>query len=364
MDEHDSTAAAPADGGEMTPGEHAIASGFGRLAPEGGLQWHFDDAGRRITETRASWERVTDPDPILRGDGHIEPGAIGIRPFGGLPDDLWAQGRRAELGRRMVGDVLAAAAGRLAQDARDVASAAAEGVVDRVDRRTQSLADRIEAVSEGLVYLADRVNVLERRDRVVEQMFPGPPPAAPDPDLHGAATVLTAWLPPDGGAASGPVVHAECGDGAVLAALAGGPVGHRAVVGVDPRGACAWSAAERLGDRAEVAMAGAAEFVAGQAASSIAGMVLSGCTDRGDTASRLELVLDAARTLSPSGWLAVLSTTPAAWEGTLGPPAVDLVDGRPLDPVTWQQILERAGLAEVVVTAAGPSLTAITGRRT
>ncbi len=137
----------------------------------------------------------------------------------------------------------------------------------------------------------------------------------------------------------GPVLHAECGDGRLVARLREAGVDIR---GVDPR----------LADREQ--RRGALEALAGAEKASLSGILLSGTTDRVTPGSARALARLAATRLAPGGALVLLSAAPGPRDES-DPVLSDLSRGRPLHPVTWCHLLARLGLEEISVreTAGG-----------
>jgi SAM-dependent methyltransferase len=146
------------------------------------------------------------------------------------------------------------------------------------------------------------------------------------------------------------VLHADCGDGVLVARLA--KEGFDAY-GIDPGTAASDSAAARGLDVRRHDVLGHLDSVA---ADSLAGLVLSGCVDRLSVGERRRLVRSAEIALAPGGTLVVLGTSPSVWERTVDPVAADLSPGRPLHAATWAHLLSATGLADIAVEH-GPSAT-------
>lgn len=293
-----------------------LLDAFDRRSPQGGLQWGFDDAMRRIEH----------PD--------ID-SAAGVAPWKGLPDDLWDRGRTAQIGQRFVGDVAGVLADILAADARAAADAAVEAVNG----------DRFVAAWDALRFLAARVERLEARLDPLGLEAAEWPLAAPDPGEW--LGQVDGWL--DGPDRSHPVVVGESGDGAIVAALQSAG---RRVVGVEPRGASVWSSlavAGVSGERpADIVLADVPSHLRTIPDSSVAGVVLLGCVDRLDLAGKLGVLDESVRIVEPGGTIVVLATDQEAWAEGLPIPARDLVPGRPLHPETWSFLLQRSGAQDPV----------------
>lgn len=302
-------------GDDLGAAERELLAAFDRLSPQGSLQWGFDDAMRRIV--------------------HPDTESITGAEWKGLPDDLWERGRSALIGQRFVGDVAGVIADLLAADSRAVARGVAE--------------DRFTAVWDALRYLAARVERLEARADPLG--FEAAERRVPIPDPIEWLGHLPGWLAVS--EQTGPVIVGESGDGGLLAALRAAGVRVR---GVEPRGASVWrslvgesDASSSTGDGLEgVEMAEVADFLAGLPDRAAAGVVLLGCVDRSDLASKLELLDQSIRVVEPGGTIVVLVTDQSAWEEGLSIPERDLAEGRPLHPETWELLLRRAGAIGVV----------------
>ncbi len=199
----DATGAGDTVGGDggLSDGERELLEAFERLAPEGSVQWGFDDAMRRLSSPgdRGTW----------------------VEPWHGLPAGLWDRGRGAKASERVLGDVITA----LAQELTEYA----QRIVDDV-RRTVP-AD--EAVFDAFRYLSARVERLEAAGDPL-----GIRPAdlvLPVPDGSEWADAVPSWLGDPGGT---PVVVGELGERSVLDAVAGTGAG---VDAVDPRATLAWA---------------------------------------------------------------------------------------------------------------------------
>jgi hypothetical protein len=302
-------------GDDLGAAERELLAAFDRLSPQGSLQWGFDDAMRRIVNP--------DAEPIAGAE------------WKGLPDDLWERGRSALIGQRFVGDVAGVMADLLAADSRAVARGVAE--------------DRFTAVWDALRYLAARVERLEARVdplgfEAAERRVPIPDPTEWVEDLPGWLAVSEQTLP---------VIVGESGNGGLLDTLRA--VGVR-VHGVEPRGASVWRSlagdtnqgAEIDDGTAGIEMSEVVDFLGVLPDHAAAGVVLLGCVDRLDLASKLDLLDQAMRVVEPGGTIVVLATDQSAWEASLSIPERDLAEGRPLHPETWELLLHRAGAINAV----------------
>jgi hypothetical protein len=135
------------------------------------------------------------------------------------------------------------------------------------------------------------------------------------------------------------VLHAECGDGAIVVALQEASVD---AYGVDPRG----DAASLADDRgAEVRTMAAIDHLRAVPAGALGGLVLSGCVERLAVGDLVELVDLAARSLAPGAPVVLVSRAPDSPD--LDPIAVDLAPGRPLHPETWAFLFGRNSFDDV-----------------
>ena len=311
-DEVDGQGDSSADGSPSEV-EGELLAAFDRLAPAGSHRWNFEESMSRLNPQPA-------PDP-----------AAVLAPWGGLPDDLWARGRSAQMGQRMVGDVVAALADVLVADSRATTAAAVGG-------QAEAARQQFIAAWDALRYLAARLDRLERPSDVVTELFPDMAQDAPDADIGHWADRLAQWFPsPERG---GPVVHGESGDGSLLSALAA--AGYQAS-GIDPRAERVWAGA---GDPT-VALGEVTDRLADVADGELAGLILSGCIDRLDLPGKLVLTELALSKTAPGATVAVLATDQQAFADACPATVLDLLPGRPLLPETWSAVLARVGLVDV-----------------
>lgn len=296
-----------------TAAEAELLDVFSRLAPVGSHRWHFEESMGRLNPQ---------PPPALVNV---------VPPWEGLPPDVWARGRSAQVGQRMVGDVLAAVADLLATDAR--ASA-----IEAAGAQAQAYRQQFTSAWDALRYLAARLERLERRGDVVADLFPDLARDVPEAEVGPWADHLADWFtPPD---AEGSVIHGETGDGSLLRALRA--VGYQ-VSGIEPRAERVWAGA---GDPA-VALGEVTDRLADVADGALAGVILSGCIDRLDTPGKLLLTELALSKAAPGATVAVLPTDQQAFADACPVTVSDLAPGRPFHPETWSAVLARLGLADV-----------------
>jgi S-adenosylmethionine:diacylglycerol 3-amino-3-carboxypropyl transferase len=102
----------------------------------------------------------------------------------------------------------------------------------------------------------------------------------------------------------------------------------------------------------EVVISEVAEHLAGRAAGSLGGIVLSGVVDRLPLHALVPLLAQCRRTLALGAPLVLVAEAPR--RGSSRPaPAGDVVDGSALHADTWELLLVRAGFTEVGTLAAG-----------
>ena len=189
--------------------------------------------------------------------------------------------------------------------------------------------------------LDERLSEVERDVAVLT------PPALPEEELltpgADAAPFLDALRTRlrSHGTSAGRVLHAECGDGSLLASLAASGID---AYGIDPGTAASDRAVQAGLDVRRDEVLGHLESVADEA---LAGLVLSACVDRLSLAERRRLVRLAEAKVAPGGMLAVIGTMPEAWERRVGPVVADLSPGRPLHPETWAHLVSQIGFADV-----------------
>ncbi len=195
----------------------------------------------------------------------------------------------------------------------------------------------------ALRILGRRVDALEQRNPLTD---PRLVQADPDADGDLAAGWLDVIAPlVSARPAASVVAHADCGDGALVVALAATGA---TVYGVDPRR----EAGRRADDaRIEVRCELALEHLRALAGDTIGVLVLSGCTDRLGTGDQIELVEQAARVLVPGGTVVVITTNPSA-HSSADIVARDLAPGRPMHPDTWVHLLGRFEFERSTVHAA------------
>lgn len=196
------------------------------------------------------------------------------------------------------------------------------------------------ATVRSLRLLGDRVSDLEAQAPPIAPVLV--PPAGPN--LSEWQDLVLEHLGP----ARGRVLHAECGDGALVDALVGQGVD---AYGVDPRptlvDAAVAAGRDAWPDDPLVHLAAVGD-------QGLGGLVLSGWVDRASVDGQRRLVALAAAKLAPGASVVVISTSPRAWARVTPPVEADLAGGRPLHPETWSYLLGQSGFVDVA-TQPGPA---------
>jgi hypothetical protein len=200
------------------------------------------------------------------------------------------------------------------------------------------------AVSRMLHLVVDHVEDLE--SKVEALRIPELPAAAvpvTDPGTSWWADPALAAM----SAATGRVLHAECGNGSLVGRLIAGGVD---AYGVDPDQAIIEPAIEGgLDVRAEAAL----EHLEVVAEEALAGIVLTGSVQWLHPNERDRLIGLAASRLAIEGVLVLHSATPESWRRSTSPLVADLAPGHPLHPDTWTQVLASSGLVRTALHTGG-----------
>jgi SAM-dependent methyltransferase len=239
----------------------------------------------------------------------------------------------------------------------------------RLERRASLAAARLGEVASIRVHVTvDHLERLatssQRASRVLAAARPGGSAASVAGALHPLVEgPLLAWVierlsaAPKGTRDPARVVlHAECGDGRVVAALAARGFNVR---GVDPH------APVRSDGDTRIVAAGALEFLGATQGGTLDGLVLTGVVDCLRPGEGRVLAQLAARCLAPGGVVVLVSARPEAVVA-LDPVAADLAHRRPLHPVTWCHLLARYGLSVLEVfepEASEPDVFAVSAQR-
>ena len=159
------------------------------------------------------------------------------------------------------------------------------------------------------------------------------------------------WWSPDAvaalGGVTGRVLHADCGNGSLVAALIAAGVD---AYGVDPADAVIEPAVEKGLDVRAESVLDHLEVVADEA---LSGLVLSGSVQWLHPNERDRLVGLAASRLTLEGVLVLQSATPESWAASTSTVMTDLAPGRPLHADTWLHLLGLRGFRRTAVTYGG-----------
>lgn len=198
------------------------------------------------------------------------------------------------------------------------------------------------AASMRVLHLVDeRLSDLERDVAMVTPpALPGEDELAPIADTAPFADRLVAHLTRVQGRR---VLHAECGDGALLGALVKGGAD---AYGIDPGRQAADRAAQA---DLEVRRDDVLGHLGALGVETLGGIVLSGVVDRASNPERRRLLGMAEQVLEPGGGLAVVGIAPDAWERIVGPVVADLSSGRPLHAATWAHLAGSVGFGDIEV---------------
>ena len=207
------------------------------------------------------------------------------------------------------------------------------------------LEEAMAQVVEAFRFLSARVRTLEERlaheDRPIEGAAWLVPAAELGSWVEPVASHIVATTP------GGPVLHGDCGEGALLEALERAGVVAR---GVEPRGAIALEALEQ---GRTVVLSEVADELSVQPPASLGGLVLSGVVDRLPLHALVPLLAAARRGLALGAPVVVLASDPQRGGSWAEPLAQDLVATRPLQAETWELLLRRAGFDAVAALGRG-----------
>ncbi len=146
---------------------------------------------------------------------------------------------------------------------------------------------------------------------------------------------------------TGRVLHGECGNGALVAALVAAGVD---AYGVDPSELAVEPGIERGLDVRAESILDHLEVVSKEALGAI---ILSGSVQWLYPHDRDRLVQLAASRLAAGGKLVLQSATPEAWQRTGSSLVTDLAPGRPLHATTWSHLFAAHGVQTVTVHTGG-----------
>jgi Methionine biosynthesis protein MetW len=292
----------PADEAGQANASEALHAAFARLAPQGSDPWNFMAAFTHLADRY----------------GPDHPGASAMAELLNGPDT--AAPRLSRLRPRGVRSG--------AGDARGSGSGSGSG----------DLEEAMGHVIEAFRFLNARVRTLEdevaRRERPVD----GAAWLAPAAELGEWTALVSAHIA--GAAPRHEVLHADCGDGALLSVLREAGI---AAAGIEPRGMVALHPLEQ-GHR--VVIAEVTEVLPGLPARSTGGLVLSGVVDRVPVHVLVPLLAQAERTLVSGAPIVIVTTDPEVARSTWSATTADLVEARPLHASTWESLLGHAGFID------------------
>lgn len=215
---------------------------------------------------------------------------------------------------------------------------------------TQQVTAFAGVVVQALRLLGRRVDALEAATAAADPtVLDAARRAGAAADIGGLAAAVATHL----AGATGRVLVAEAGDGALLRDLAGVDA-----YGVEPRLELAESAALTGLD---VRAGEVPDHLDAVEDGALGGVVLAGIVDRAPLGVQLAVLARVAAALAGGGRLAVVSSQPDLW-GRANPVEADLAPGRPLHAATWVHLLEQHGFTGADVVE-GDGMYAITATR-
>ncbi len=204
--------------------------------------------------------------------------------------------------------------------------------------------DAMTHVVEAFRFLHARVSTLEARVSTEDVPLDGAAWLAPARELDGWVEPLVSLV--TAGTAGGDVLHADCGEGALVSALTQRGV---SAAGVEPRGGVALRALERGCD---VTISEIGEYLPQRSAASLGGLVVSGVVDRLPLHAILPLLAEFQRALA-SGAPIVIVAEPLGPIPHNAPTSHDMVNRAALHVETWELLLDRSGFVDVTPLPAG-----------
>ncbi len=279
----------------------ALRASFARLSPQGSDEWNFMGAFTHLGDRY----------------GPYQPGTSDLADL--LRTKSGTASRRGRRGRGAQGG-------------------------DPDERDKSEVEDAMTHVVEAFRFLHARVSTLEARVRTEDVPLDGAAWLAP-------ARELGAWVEPLASLVAtrspgGDVLHADCGEGALLRALIERGV---PATGIEPRGGVALRALERGCD---VTISEVVEYLPRTPTRSLGGLVLSGVVDRLALHAILPLLAESRRTLGGAAPIVIVSEPPAPLAAN-APTAQDMTDRAALHLQTWELLLDRSGFVDVTPLPAG-----------
>jgi hypothetical protein len=345
----------------------ALREAFTRLQPQGSDSWNFLGAFTHLIELSELLHPVSSaaPDPSLAADDatpqtadltpdmadrmsdkadQIDPDEAGPTRRAITPDRIRrfmdrgveievakAEIRQTKADLEHTSAVLARTTAELGHDKAELVQTRAE------------LGQAVAHIVEAFRFLSARVETLEARIAAEDRPIDGVAGLAPARELGRWAEPIAAHVVDR--TPGGDILHADCGDGALVAAIeaAGAPA-----QGVEPRGNVALHALEH---GCRVSICEALDHLSTRASRSLGGIVLSGVVDRLSVAGVVPLLAHCRRTLAAGAPLVVMAE-PRGTGPTSASPVSEIVPGAPLLASTWEMLLERTGFAGVVPLSA------------
>ena len=282
----------------------ALHESFARLAPQGSDEWNFSAAFTHLGDRY----------------GPYHPGASALN------DALTSRG-----------DTGTTRAGRLDR-LRGSRTRTGESEPDE-------LREAMGMVVEAFRFLSARVATVEARLAAEDRPVEGAAWLAPARELEGWVGPVSAHLLAR--SPGGELLHADCGEGALLRALAAGGAVAR---GVEPRGGVALRALEQ---GSAVTIAEVSEVLDRCADGSLGGVVLSGVVDRLPLHALVPLLGRTRAVLARRAPLVVVSEPAGGAAGRRETAGGDLLEGHSVHAETWEVLLGRAGFVDVTHLTAG-----------
>ena len=277
----------------------ALRAAFTRLAPQGSDAWNFLAAFTHLGDRY----------------GPYQPGASTLSGARHGPDVAPHQGRTGRLGWLRAGRERRA----------------------KTPLEAPELEEAMGHVVEAFRFLSARVATLEERLAYEDRPVDGAAWLVPARELGGWVKPIASYLLEH--SPGGSIVHADCGEGALLHALADGGA---EALGVEPRGGVALRALE---GGCAVTIGEASGRFASWASGSLGGVVLSGVVDRLPLHAMLPLLAQCRRTMALGAPLVVVLESPLTVKQR--EPAARDVAWRPLHRETWELVLVRSGFVDI-----------------
>jgi hypothetical protein len=279
----------------------ALRASFARLSPQGSDEWNFMGAFTHLGDRY----------------GPYQPGTSELADL--LRSKSGSAGRRGRRGRVSSGDL--------------------------ADEENKSqIEDAMTHVVEAFRFLHARVSTLEARANTEDVPLDGAAWLAPARELEGWVEPLVSLV--KARTQGGDVLHADCGEGALIRALTEQGV---PAMGAEPRGGVALRALER---GCQVTISEVTEDLPQRPTGSLGGLVLSGVVDRLPLHSVLPLLADARRALAGGAPIVIVSE-PLVPLSINAPTSHDMVDRAALHLETWELLLDRSGFADVTPLPVG-----------